>query len=152
MNRYKSILFFSIIAFSGLAVPLSATTIPAGTAVVVKTTTHISSRDHAGRSFQTQLARSLVADGKVIVPAGATITGVVKSPVVRVGSTTRPLTLRLTGIVIHGHSVPIKTDDLEMDDTSPWTVGRRGIQVTGSAYMISSGAVLQFRLKAPAEV
>ena len=82
----------------------------------------------------------------------STITGVVKSPVVRVGSTTRPLTLRLTGIVIHGHSVPIKTDDLEMDDTSPWTVGRRGIQVTGSAYMISSGAVLQFRLKAPAEV
>ena len=130
-----------------------AATLPAGTTILVKTSTTIHSRDVAGRKFEGQLARGVgPAGGKVLIPAGASVVGVVKSSSYTVGSTTRPLTLRLTEIVIHGHSVPIKTDDFEASNSSPWTTARRGIQVSGGNFLLPHGTVLQFRLAQPVDI
>jgi hypothetical protein len=127
-------------------------TIPAGTTLLVKTSTTIHSRDVAGRKFQGQLAKDVGANGKVLVPAGTSVTGVVKSSWFTVGSTTRPLTLRLTEIVIHGRAVPIKTDDFEAKNSSPWTTARRGIQVTGGNFLLQHGTILQFHLAQPVNI
>jgi len=93
-----------------------------------------------------------VVGGKVVIPAGTKVMGQVKSPSFTVGSTTRPLTFRLVEINTHGHVIPIKTHDLEIDNMSPWSVGARRIQVTGSAYVVPVGSTFQFRLKAPVEI
>ena len=125
-----------------------AATIPAGTAIVVKTGVALSSREASGRRFAVVVTRNVMAGGKVVVSAGTKGTAIVKSPLVRVGSTTRPLTFRL--VELGGHSV--KSSDLEVDNMSPWTVGARRVQVSGAAYAIPAGSVFQFQLKDPAQM
>jgi len=127
---------------------LSAATIPAGTPIVVKTSVALSSREASGRRFPVEVVRNVMANGKVVVPAGTKGTAIVKSPLVRVGSTTRPLTFRL--VALNGHA--LKSQDLEVDNMSPWTVGARRIQVSGAAYAIPVGSVFQFQLKDPAQM
>ncbi|HEY4284575.1 MAG TPA: hypothetical protein VGM62_16050 [Chthoniobacterales bacterium] len=124
-----------------------AATIPAGTAILVKTSTAIHARDVKGRKFQGQLARSIGAG----VHAGASVTGVVQSSWYTIASTTHPLTLRLTEIVINGHAVTVKTDDFEAQNSSPWNT-RRGVQVTGGNFVLPPGTILQFRLTHSVEI
>ena len=119
---------------------------------MIKTSVVMSSREPQGRRFPAQLTRNVVVGGKVVIPAGTKVMGQVKSPSFTVGSTTRPLTLRLVEIDRHGQVIPIKTHDLELDNMSPWSVGARRIQVTGAAYVVPLGTIFQFRLKAPFEI
>jgi len=153
MNTLKiSFLFAPLALITVMAVPTaSAATIPAGTNVVVKTTGNIYSRDPAGRRFEALLAHNITVGGKVVVPAGTHVIGVVKSPKFNIGSTSRPLTLRLKEIVIHGHAVPIKTDDLEAQSNSPWAT-RRGVQVTAGGFIYTRGTILPFRLNHAVEI
>jgi len=127
---------------------LGAATIPAGTAIVVKTSVALSSREASGRRFAVVVARNVMAGGKVVIPAGTKGTAIVKSPLVRVGSSTRPLTFRL--VELNGHHV--KSADLEVNDTSQWTVGARRVQVTGAAFSIPAGSVFHFQLKDAAQM
>src|SRR5512147_1267490 len=103
----RTIVSLTILACIGIPMQVAnSATIPAGTIILVRTEKNIYSGDSAGRRFETRLARPLSAQGSVVVPAGTTVWGKVKSPRVSIGSTTRPLTLRLTELVIHGKSVP----------------------------------------------
>ena len=139
---------------ASLTIPLQssrAATIPAGTVIVIKTSHTINSKDPSGRKFKAELAQAIGVNGKVVAPAGTSVGGVIKSPSFTVGSTTRPLTLRLSELVINKRVIPIKTDDFEADNTSPWFT-RRGIHVTGSAFLLHSGTVLGFRLSQPVEI
>lgn len=150
MNTLK--IAFAVLAMIILALPAaSAATIPAGTAIVVKNTGNIYARDPAGKRFDTLLAHNITVGGKVILPAGTHVVGVVKSPKFNVGSTSRPLILRLKEIVIRGHAVPIKTDDLECESNSPWAT-RRGVQVTAGGFIYTRGTILPFRLNQPVEI
>ena len=136
------------------AMPLQsapAGTIPAGTVIIVKTSTAIHSKDGAGRKFKAELARGIGVSGKVVMPAGTPVGGVVKSPWMSIGSTTRPLTLRLAELVSHGRAVAIKTDDFEAENSSPWST-RRGVQVTSGNFTLPAGTILQFRLTQPVDI
>ena len=116
MNKNKIILLvISSRIWIGAQLSVAAT-IPAGTTLQVRTSTTISSRDTAGKKFQGQLLQDVGAKGTVILPVGTAVVGVVESPRVEVGSSTRPLTLKLTQVSVHGQiMVPIKTKDFEVE-------------------------------------
>src|ERR1700747_1512724 len=120
MNTLKAT-YLPIIAIACLlpAHLTNAATIPAGTTVLFRTTNNIYSRDPSGRKIEGVLAHNIVAGGKVVVPAGTHLGGVVKSPKFSIGSSSRPLTLRLSQIMLHGHAISVKSDDLECDSNSP---------------------------------
>jgi hypothetical protein len=149
MNKNKIIL---LVISSGIWIGAQlsvAATIPAGTTLQVRTSTTISSRDTAGKKFQGQLLQDVGAKGTVILPAGTPVVGVVESPRVEVGSSTRPLTLKLTQVSVHGRTVSIKTQGFEAENLSPWK-GRRGrVQISGGAFVLPHGTTLQFRLAQP---
>ena len=148
MKTLKPTLLVAIaVAIASPLVSAGAGTVPAGTVILIKTTRAFSSREPSGKPIEGQLARHV---GGAAV--GTPVKGVVKSGAFNIGSTSRPLTLRLTGIVVKGRSVAITTDDLEMSSTSPWTVGPRRVQVSGSAYLVNPGTLLQFRLKQPVDI
>lgn len=148
MKTFKSALFLfsSFIAIAPL-VAGAAGTIPEGTTLTIKTAGSISSRDSAGRPFKGRLAQDIQVKGKVLLAAGADVTGVVESPRVVVASSTRPLTLKLTQIAVNGRMMPIKTEGLETEAAGVKT--QRGKRVTGGAFVLSTGTTLQFRLSQP---
>ena len=148
MNSRKLILLTMLACMVIPAQRAWSATLPAGTIILVRTEKNIYARDPAGRKFQAKLVRPLAAEGKNVVPAGTPVVGMVKSPWLSVGSTTRPLTLRLVEIVINGKPVAVKSDDFEANNPSPWNT-RRGVQVTGGAFVLTPGTVLQFHLKQP---
>ena len=86
-----------------------AQTIPAGTPVTVRIGSEISSGTaEVGRTFEGSLTKSLVVGGKTIAPAGSTVHGKVtlaKSS----GRLHEPgeLSIRLTSIQAHGHSIAV---------------------------------------------
>jgi hypothetical protein len=89
----------------------AAETIPAGTRLTVRTDSQISSKTaKAGQTFNANLARPLVVNGKTVADSGAPVKGKVtyaKSS----GRLHDPgqLTLRLTSVEINGKMVPIST-------------------------------------------
>jgi hypothetical protein len=88
-----------------------AETIPAGTRLTIRTDSQISSRTaKAGQTFNGNLARALVVNGKTLAASGAPVKGKVtyaKSS----GRLHDPgqLTLRLSSVEINGKMVPIST-------------------------------------------
>ena len=136
-----------ISCIANFAVAAGAATVPQGTTLVVKTTGAISSRDTAGRAFQGQLAQGVQVKGKSALAAGTAVAGIVESPQVRAGSTTRPLSLKLTQISVGGRMVSIQTDSLEVKEAG--VKSRGGVRVTGGAFLLSPGTTLQFRLSRP---
>jgi hypothetical protein len=89
----------------------AAETIPAGTRLTIRTDSQISSRTaKAGQTFNGNLARALVVNGKTLAASGAPVKGKVtyaKSS----GRLHDPgqLTLRLSSVEINGKMVPIST-------------------------------------------
>ena len=147
--KIRTFVLLTMLACLSIPAPRAwSATLPSGTIILVKTEKNIYARDPAGRKFQATLLRPLAADGKNVVAAGTPVTGMIKSPWISVGSTTRPLTLRLVELNPHGKSVAIRTDDFEAENSSPWHT-RRGVHVTGGAFVLTPGTVLQFRLKEP---
>jgi hypothetical protein len=147
MKPSKSILLL-VWTWGGLAsLAATAATIPAGTTLVVKTTSTISSRDTAGKPFQGSLLRDVEVEGKVVLTAGTPVAGVVESPRVQIGSSTRPLSLKLVQVSIHGRMKPLKTESFETENAG--IKGRRGIRLTGGAFLLPPGTNLQFRLSQP---
>jgi hypothetical protein len=148
MNIIKSVLILLLITAGGISVrSADAGTLPAGTTILMRTNQNIYARDPAGRKFDGTLASRVGS-----LPVGTPVGGVVKSPWFTVASTTRPLTLRLTQITVHGKVIPIRSEDFEAENSSPWYTQRRGIQVTGGAFVLPIGTILQFRLKEPVEI
>jgi hypothetical protein len=147
MNKSKSILILAAFVVTGMMLDAaSAATIPAGTTLVVKTSTAIHARDVKGRKFQGTLAR-----GAGTLHAGTAVQGIVQQSYYSIASSTHPLVLRLTGIVINGKMVPVKAEDFEAENSSHWFT-RRGIHVTGGAFILQAGTLLPFRLTQPVDI
>ena len=127
-----------------LAIGARAATVPSGAVLVVKTTTSLSSYDNAGKKFTGQLVRGVTAKGIVVLPAGADVVGVVQSPYVSVGSTSRPMTLKLTGISVRGQMVAINTEPYEA--VASGVAGKHGSRATGNRFVFPPGTILQFHL------
>ena len=91
-------------------------TIPAGTRISVRTIDSIdSTKNRVGYRFQASLEEPLWVDGNVVVPKGADIYGRLegsKKTGTFVGRS--ELKLELTGIVVHGQTVPLVNGEYEV--------------------------------------
>lgn len=102
----------SIVFLLTIGMLASAQTVPAGTHITVRTDSQInSSSAHVGQSFNANLVRDVVVDGKTIAKAGAPAKGKItyaKSS----GRLHAPgqLTIRLTSMqLVDGKTVPLST-------------------------------------------
>jgi hypothetical protein len=113
----------------------SSVTIPAGTRISVRTIDSIdSTRNRVGFRFQASLEEPLWVDGNVVVPKGADVYGRLEGSKETGTFTGRSeLRLELTGIVVHGQTVPLVTGEYEVsgkskgESTAKRTVGGAAI-------------------------
>jgi hypothetical protein len=98
----------------------SSVTIPAGTRISVRTIDSIdSTRNRVGYRFQASLEEPLSVDGNVVVPKGADVYGRLEGSKETGTFTGRSeLKLELTGIVVHGQTVPLVTGEYEVSGKS----------------------------------
>jgi hypothetical protein len=98
----------------------SSVTIPAGTRISVRTIDSIdSTRNRMGDRFQASLEQDLFIDGKLVVPNGADVYGRLEESTQTGTFTGRSeLRLTLTGIVVHGQTVPLVTGEYELSGKS----------------------------------
>ena len=154
MKTLKTPFLVIIVVIVGWAQPQGcAADIPAGTTILIRTTKNINSDDPPGRAFDGVVARDIAVGGKVVIPVGTPVGGMVKSPHFTVGSTSRPLTLRLIGLTSHGRTIAIETENLQCESNSPLTIGpNRRVQITGDAFIYNAGTLIPFRLKQPVTI
>lgn len=122
-----------------------AATIPAGTPLMAQTVEPISSHARVGTPFKAELEQDVVIKGKVLLRAGAPVTGVVEASL-----GTRPssdaLRVNLKAISINGRSVPIHT-------TGGYRLYRQktksGISVSGREWNFPYRTRIAFQLAQP---
>jgi hypothetical protein len=120
-----------------------ATTVPAGTPILVQTNAAISTHATPGNHFTATLEQSLGS-----VAAGAQLSGVIEaSRGSRSTTSSKPLTLRLTAISKSGRLVVIKTDTI-MPQGAKTTRARRGSFSFGED-TFPVGTKLEFHLTQP---
>jgi hypothetical protein len=118
-----------------VATSFPAVTIPAGTRISIRTIDAIdSTRNHVGDRFQASLEEPLSVDGDVVVPKGSDVYGRLEESKETGTFTGRSeLKLELTGIVVHGQTVPLVTGEYELsgkskgESTAKRTVGGAAI-------------------------
>jgi len=95
-------------------------TIPAGTRISVRTIDSIdSTKNHVGDRFQASLQEPLVVDGNIVAPKGADVYGRLEETKTSGTFTGKSeLRLALTGIVVHGQTVPLVTGEYELTGKS----------------------------------
>jgi hypothetical protein len=122
-----------------IAKSVPAVTIPAGTRISVRTIDAIdSTKNRVGYRFQASLEQSLWIDGNIdgnmVVPKGADVYGRLDESKETGTFTGRSqLKLQLTGIVVHGQTLPLVTGEYEVsgkskgESTAKRTVGGAAI-------------------------
>jgi hypothetical protein len=123
----------------------SSVTIPAGTRISVRTIDSVdSTKNRVGDRFQASLEEPLFVDGTLVVPKGADVYGRLESSKETGTFTGRSeLKLALTGIVVHGQTVPLVTGEYELsgkskgESTAKRTVG--GAAIGGIIGAIAGG-------------
>lgn len=91
--------------------------LPAGTAIPVRITQTLDSRNtQEGDSFSGVVTREVVSDGMVVIPAGSGVSGrVVAAHEAGHYKGHSLLSIRLTAVNRHGHSVALSTDDYTVE-------------------------------------
>jgi len=150
MNHFKIItgIATTICAYV-VASSLSAATIPAGTAVSIRTTSQISERDPVGRTFTGRVDQDVVVNGATVLKAGAAVTGRVTASRAssRPGRGSAPLSVALTSITANGGSVAIKTGSVQPQGaTTAQTARMRSRGVTAGNILVNPGTTMQFVL------
>ena len=149
MNHFKFIAGIATICACAAASSLSAATIPAGTALTVKTTSQISERDPVGRTFTGQVDQNVVVNGATVLRAGTNVTGRITASRAssRPGRGSGPLSIALTSINVNGGSVAIKTHSVQPQGaTTAQTVQMRSRGVTAGNILVNPGTTMQFQL------
>lgn len=122
-----------------------AGTIPAGTLLMARTVEPVSSHERAGAPFKAELERDVVIKGKVLLPAGTPVIGVVETSL-----GTRPsssaLTVNLKTISINGRGVPVHTTGAYRLDRHKT---KSGISVSGRPWNFPYRTRLAFQLAQP---
>ena len=111
---------FSSVSATEAASVSSDVTIPAGTAISVRTIDAIdSTRNRVGDRFEASLEEPLIVDDNVIAPKGADVYGRLEESKETGTFTGRSeLRLALTGIAVDGKTIPIVTGDYELTGKS----------------------------------
>jgi hypothetical protein len=127
---------------------VAAATIPAGTALVLRTTGAISSHAKAGGTFAAKLDQDVVVQGSVVLKVGTLASGVIEASRGNVHRS-MPLTLNLTSVSVSGKKIPVKTTaGFEPAAQSKGTRQvRGGFSVGESTY--PAGTRIEFRLAHP---
>ena len=149
MNQTKFIAVIATICACTAASSSSAATIPAGTALTVKTTSQISERDPVGRTFTAQVGQNVVINGATVLKAGTAVTGKITASRAssRPGRGSAPLSVALTSIKANGHSVAIKTGSVQPQGaTTAQTAQMRSRGVTAGNILVTPGTTMQFVL------
>lgn len=122
-----------------------AATVPAGTILIVKTLDAVSSTNPPGARFGAELAHGVAVNGKMVLPAGTKLSAKIETSRTMMSSS-KGLTVNLTGVQVGGHTVPIKTagarplsNDFQM----------RGVQISHASYTVPAGKKIQFQLAQP---
>ena len=141
--------FFVAIAITAVSVvqPAQAAVVPAGTQIAVSTTSTVTSVDARGTRVPTQLARPLLSNGRVLVPAGARVMGhIVTSR--RLHHSSERLSVDITEIDLNGRAHAIKTTGAVLVDNLNM-VTNSGATITRAGYTVRPGRVLHFQLAQP---
>jgi hypothetical protein len=152
MNHVKITTGIATICACVVASSLSAATIPAGTALTVKTTSQISERDPKGRTFTGQVDQDVVVNGATVLKAGTAVTGRVTASRAssRPGRGSAPLSVALTSITANGGSVAIKTHSVQPQGaTTAQTAQMRSRGVTAGNVLVTPGTTMTFVLAQP---
>lgn len=124
-----------------------AITVPAGTLMMVKTGTEVSSSDKAGRKFDATLQANLLSGDVVVAKAGTQVYGqVMGSKTVGRGVVVQhsDLVLNLTQINIEGTLYPIQTGSFSEKST--------GVILKRGSVVVPAGSILEFKLAQPLTV
>ena len=149
MKHSKFIACIAAICACVAASSLSAATIPAGTAITVKTTSQISERDPKGRTFTGQVDQDVVVNGATVLKAGTGVTGKITASRAssRPGRGSAPLSVALTSIKANGANVAIKTQSVQPQGaTTAQTAQMRSRGVTAGSILVTPGTTMQFVL------
>jgi hypothetical protein len=149
MNHFKIIAGIATICVCAAASSLSAATIPAGTALTVRTTSQISERDPVGRTFTGQVDQDVVVNGATVLKAGTGVTGRVTASRAssRPGRGSAPLSVALTSLTVNGGNVAIKTHSVQPQGaTTAQTAQMRSRGVTAGNVLVTPGTTMQFVL------
>ena len=123
-------------------------TLPAGTALTVRTTSQISERDPVGRTFTGQLEQNV----GTVLKAGTGVTGTVTASRAssRPGRGSAPLSVALTSIRANGSNVAIKTASVQPQGaTTAQTAQMRSRGVSAGNILVTPGTTMQFVLAQP---
>jgi hypothetical protein len=149
MNPKK--LFFGLLSGCVVTTTSFAAVVPAGTPIVVRTNSAISSHATPGRHFTAVLDQNLAANGSVVLKAGTHVSGIIQtSRGSRSTTSSSPLTLVLTSIAVNGRMVAIKTASLEPQGAKT-TRSSRGSFSFGEN-IFPAGTRLEFRLSQPVDL
>src|SRR5215510_10874780 len=149
MNHFKFVAGIATVCACAVASSLSAATIPAGTALNVKTTSQISERDPVGRTFTGQVAQDVVVNGASVLKAGTAVTGRITASRAssRPGRGSAPLGIALTSIKANGSTVAVKTASVQPQGaTTAQTAKARSRGVTAGNILVNPGTTMQFVL------
>ena len=147
----KQIFAFSLCVWLATGSFCLAATVPAGTAIVVRTNAAISTHATPGRHFTATVDRSVVANGDVALRAGTHVTGLIQaSRGSRSTTSSSPLTLILTAVSANGRTVPIKTSAVYPQGAHTTRAKRGGFSFGEDVF--PPGTRLEFRLSQPANL
>jgi hypothetical protein len=149
MNYFKFIAGIATICACAAASSLSAATIPAGTALTVRTTSQISERDPVGRTFTGRVDQDVVVNGATVLRAGTNVTGRITASRAssRPGRGSAPLSVALTSMTVNGSNVAIKTHSVQPQGaTTAQTARMRSRGVTAGNVLVTPGTTMQFVL------
>ena len=145
----KFIVVIGIILALFAASASHAATVPAGTALSVRTTSQISERDPVGRTFTAQVNQNVAVNGATVLRTGTNVTGRIQASRAssRPGRGSAPLSVALTSISVNGGSVAIKTHSVQPQGaTTAQTARARSRGVTVGNILVTPGTTLQFQL------
>src|SRR5499427_538643 len=149
MKHSKLTACISTICACAAASSSSAATIPAGTALTVKTTSQISERSPKGRTFTGQVDQDVVVNGATVLKAGTAVTGKITASRAssRPGRGSAPLSITLTSIAANGSNVAVKTASVQPQGaTTAQTAQMRSRGVTAGNIRVTPGTTMQFVL------
>src|SRR5436309_6441230 len=145
----KLLVLILVCGGSALQSSLLAATVPAGTPIIARTLSAISSHATTGRSFTARLDQDIAVGGTVVLRAGTQLSGVIASSRgSRSTTSSQPLTLNLTAVATNGRMVPIKTTGGVQPQAAKTTRQSRGGFSYGES-TFPAGARLEFRLAQP---
>jgi hypothetical protein len=143
----KTLILIAITSCAWIASSFAAT-IPAGATLVVRTIDTISSHEKVGRTFNAQLDQNVVVKNNVVLKAGTKVLGKIEASR---GSARKsnPLTLNLTGFVIYGRTVPIKTVSGFQPEPKSVTARQAASGISVGSFVVPPGTKMEFRLAQP---